>query len=70
MTIQSTKQRTTDGVSASLHPRTGNLRFSLLKDGVGWVHFFFDDQPSAVEFLEGALDLVDPQPAGEGGPDA
>lgn len=65
MTIQSTKQRTTEGVSASLHPHTGNLRLAVLQDGVGWIPYFFDGREAAVEFLERALELVDPQ-AGEG----
>jgi len=53
-------------VSASLHPTTGNLRLSILKDGFGWAHHFFGDHEEAVEFLEQALELVDPQ---EGGSD-
>ena len=69
MTIQQTKSRLTEGASASLHPTTGNLRLSVLDDGRGWVHFFFDDQAAAVEFLEGALELVDPQTTNEGGTD-
>jgi len=53
-------------VSASLHPTTGNLRLSILKDGFGWAHHFFGNHEEAVTFLEAALELVDPQ---EGGSD-
>lgn len=55
------KQSTTleRGVTASLHPETGNLRLSV-SDGKTWHHYFFPDGGSAIEFLEGALDLVDP----------
>jgi hypothetical protein len=67
MTIKSTKSRTTEGVSASLHPRTGNLRLAVLQDGIGWVAYFFDGREAAVEFLEQALELVDPTT--EGGSD-
>lgn len=61
MAIKSTKSRTTEGVSASLHPTTGNLRLAVLLDGHGWVPYFFDGREAAVEFLLGALDLADPE---------
>lgn len=64
--ITNSQQKLASKVSASLHPTTGNLRLSILKDGLGWAHHFFGDHEEAVTFLEAALELVDPQ---EGGSD-
>ena len=48
-------------LQAAIHPETGNLRISVHQPGPGWAYFFFRNRAEAVEWLEEALDLVDPE---------
>lgn len=66
--IQQQKSTPTAQISASLHPDTGNLRLSVWGPKAGWSHYFFDGPSEAVDFLEQALELVDPADA-DGGAD-
>lgn len=67
--IETKQTKVTRQAQASLHPETGNMRLSIYTEKTGWVFYFFNGKPEAVDFLESALELVDPQ-HGEGAGDA
>jgi hypothetical protein len=60
---EQTRTITHSRATASLHPETGNLRLALAQDGKQFSHFFAN-KDEALEFLEGALELVDPTAEG------